>query len=182
MPKHKADRRSDHADTKHVPPTCIIHLLSIADHGHFTPLSEIKGTADDKLRQLHQIRDRRMCVSHDSPLRMQSVCDQIPTTLPDDMTNVGYHRQCYQRLRANLHRLPIMSKQASQRPHNGTTPLVNCVKQAPQYNFSHPNAFFVTKWRSRVLVVKLRELKYSHRGRKKKTDGSRSNHGLRKWV
>ena len=106
MPKHQADRRSDHAYTKHVPPTCIIHLLSIADHGHFTPLSEIKGTADDKLRQLHQIRDRRMCVSHDSPLRMQSVCDQIPTTLPNDMKSAGYHRQCYQGFSSNLHRLP----------------------------------------------------------------------------
>lgn len=106
MPKRKPDRSGDHVANKQPTPTCIIHVFSIADHGHFTPLSEIKGTADAKLQQLHQIRDRRMCLTHDSPYRMQSVCDQIPTTLPDDLKSVGYHRQCYQRFSANLNRLP----------------------------------------------------------------------------
>ena len=53
---------------------------------------------------------------------MQSVCDQVPTTLPDDLTNVGYYRQCYQRLRANLHRLPdnieAGEPETSQRHHS----------------------------------------------------------------
>ena len=104
MPKRKLDQSADPAAPKRSPPTCILHVLSI-DHGHFTPFSEIKGTADEKLQYLHKIRDRRLQQSHDSPYRMQSVCDQIPTTLPDDLETVGYHRNCSQRFTGNLHRL-----------------------------------------------------------------------------
>ena len=36
---------------------------------------------------------------------MQSVCDQIPAALSDDLESIGYHRQCYQRFTCNLDRL-----------------------------------------------------------------------------
>ena len=85
--------------------TCILHLQALSDHGHFTPLSGIIGTGNEKLQQLHNIRNRRLHQAHDSPYRMQSVCDQIPTTLPDDLESFGYHRQCYQRFTGNLHLL-----------------------------------------------------------------------------
>lgn len=34
---------------------------------------------------------------------MQSVCDQLPATLPEYLQSTGYHRQCYQRFTGNLH-------------------------------------------------------------------------------
>lgn len=105
MSKRKRDRSADPAAPEHSPPTCILHVLPMSDHGRFTPLSGIKGTASEKLQQLHKIRDRRLHQSHESPYRMQSVCDQIPTTLPDDLKSTGYHRQCYQRFTCNLHLL-----------------------------------------------------------------------------
>ncbi len=74
MPKRKPDRSGDHAANKQPTPICIIHVFSITDHGHFTPLSEIKGTADAKLQQLHQIRDRHMCLAHDSPYSRHAKC------------------------------------------------------------------------------------------------------------
>jgi len=74
----------------------------MSDHGHFTPLTKIKGTATEKLQQLQKIRDRRLHQSHESPYRMQSVCDQIPPTLPDDLESIGYHRNCCQRFTGNL--------------------------------------------------------------------------------
>ena len=87
------------------PVICILHAQHVSDHGHFTPLTKIKGTAAEKLQQLHKIRHQRLKQSHESPHRMQSVCDQIPSSLPDDLESVGYHRTCYQRFTANLERL-----------------------------------------------------------------------------
>ena len=41
-----------------------------------------------------------------SPHRMEAVCAQIPETLEGvDLDMIGYHRPCYQRFTANLHRL-----------------------------------------------------------------------------
>lgn len=86
------------------PVICILHVPALSDH-HFTPLTKIKGTAEEKLQQLHKIRDQRLQQSHESPYRMQSVCDQIPSTLPDNLESAGYHRNCYVRFTANLHLL-----------------------------------------------------------------------------
>ena len=105
MGKRKRSHSADPAAPKQSPPTCILHVLSISDHGSFTPLSQGKGPVSEKLQQLHSIRDRRLRQTHESPHRMQSVCDQIPMTLPDDLDCVGYHRQCYQRFTGNLNRL-----------------------------------------------------------------------------
>ena len=77
----------------------------MSDHGPSTPLTKIKGTAVEKLQQLHEIQDQCLHQSHKSPYFMQSVCEQIPKTLPDDLESVGYHRNCYQRLTCNLHLL-----------------------------------------------------------------------------
>ena len=101
MPKRK--RSVDSASHKYSPPTCILHVPSMSDHGHFIPPTKIQGTATEKLQQLHKIRDRRLHQSRESPYRMQSVCDQIPTTLPDDLESVGYHHNCYQHFTCNLH-------------------------------------------------------------------------------
>ncbi len=122
MPKRKRDRVADptNKSTQSLP-TCIVHVTSITDHGCFTPLSQVRGTASDKLQQICEIRDRRLLQSSDSPYRMQSICDQIPTTLPADLENTGYHRQCYQRFTGNLIRL-----------EDGTTPVSATTPQRRQ--------------------------------------------------
>ena len=106
MPKRKCERVADHTTkTTQSQPTCIVHVTTISDHGCFTPLSQVRGTARDKLQQICEIRDRHLLQSSDSPYRVQSICDQITTTLPADLENTGYHRQCYQRFTGNLIRL-----------------------------------------------------------------------------
>lgn len=76
----------------------------ILDHGRFTALSAVKGTANERLQDILKIRDRRLLQAHGSNHRMQSVCDSIPTTLPSDLESVGYHKQCHQRFTAHLDR------------------------------------------------------------------------------
>ena len=122
MPKRKRDRVADptNKSTQSLP-TCIVHVTSITDHGCFTPLSQVRGTASDKLQQICEIRDRRLLQSSDSPYRMQSICDQIPTTLPADLENTGYHHQCYQRFTGNLIHL-----------EDGTTPVSATTPQRRQ--------------------------------------------------
>jgi len=105
MSKHKLDRTGDHATERPSVPTCILHVSSISDHGAFIAFSRVKGTASDKLEYLQNIRNQRLKLAHDSPYRMQSVCDQIPETVPNDLESTGYHRQCYQRFTGNLHLL-----------------------------------------------------------------------------
>uniref|UniRef100_UPI00358E566E uncharacterized protein n=1 Tax=Myxine glutinosa TaxID=7769 RepID=UPI00358E566E len=102
MPKRK---RSVEPAAQSSPPTCILHVPSMSDHGDFTPLRKIKGSASEKLQLLQKIRDRRRNQPHDSPCRMQSVCDQIPATLPDDLERVGYHSKCYKHFVRHFHRL-----------------------------------------------------------------------------
>lgn len=103
MPKQRRDQGRGPAAATTAQQTCILHVTSMSDHGHLTSLDKIKGNAEEKLQQLLTIRDQRLHQSHESPYRMQPVCDQIPTTLPDDLESVGYHRQCYVRFTANLH-------------------------------------------------------------------------------
>ena len=105
MSKRKRSRSGDPLIHKPDPPTCILHISSISDHGRFTSFCNVKGDAAEKLNHIHTIRDRRLSQPHESPYRMKEVCDHIPATLPDDLESVGYHRQCYQRFTANLHLL-----------------------------------------------------------------------------
>ena len=99
----------------------------LSDPGSFTPLNNLKQVAaGQNLQQLLEIRYRRLHEVHDSPNRMQTVCDQIPTTFPDNLECVAYHRQCYQRFTGNLNRLQDKGNQDSsssqshqqQRPHS----------------------------------------------------------------
>ena len=99
-------------------PVCMLYVLSISDHGPFTPLSRIKGTAFDKLKHLREIRDLRLCKPHASPYSMQSVCDQIHETVPKDLENNGYHRQCYQRFTGNLH---LIENKTTEEPQASTS-------------------------------------------------------------
>lgn len=105
MPKRKYSDSAHPEAPENRSPKCILHTSSISDYGNFTPLSSVKGDASDRLQEFNKIRDLRLQHSHDSPHRMQSVCDQIPTTLPTDLQRVGYHRGCYQHFTRHLNRL-----------------------------------------------------------------------------
>ena len=84
-------------------PSCGIHIRSWS----FYTLQWNHRNCQWKIRITSSyIRARRLRQSCESSwdgiwYRMQVVCDQIPTTLPDDLNNVGYHRQCYQRFTSN---------------------------------------------------------------------------------
>ena len=87
---------------------CILHIESLADPRNFTPFSKVKQeTATEKLQRLLDVRNQCLNEAYNSPHRMQSICDQIPTCLPEDLDSFGYHRQCYQRFISNLDRLAI---------------------------------------------------------------------------
>lgn len=88
---------------------CILHVTGI-QHGDFTPLSNVKGTAAEKLAQMHDIREKRLLEPLDSPNRMEEVCSQIPESLAGaDLQVIGYHRGCYQNFTKNQDRLKSSS-------------------------------------------------------------------------
>lgn len=100
---------------KRPPVSCILHVSGI-QHLDFTSLSQVKGSATDKLAQLHSIRDRRLNEPHDSPFRMEDVCNRIPESLAGaDLEAIGYHRGCYQHFTKNQDRLKcsVTSNEAS---------------------------------------------------------------------
>lgn len=72
--------------------------LSNIQHGDFTPISNVKGFAIEKLSQLHNIHQRRLMEPRVSPCRMEDVCNQIPEAL-------GRQRGCYQKFMKNQDRL-----------------------------------------------------------------------------
>lgn len=110
--------------------TCILHTKDI-QHGDFTLLSNVKGSAEEKLEQLHNIRERRLLEPRDSPNRMEAVCYQIPESVDvDDLNTVGYHRGCYQKFMKNLDRLKSKTEStkgqepALRSPRSKATPTV----------------------------------------------------------
>ena len=107
MPKkRKRDNDGGPEEVLKSPPTCCILHVSGIQHLNFTPLSKVKGSATEKLAQLHSIRDRRLREPHDSSYRMEDVCNQIPESLAGvDLEAIGYHRGCYQSFTKNLDRL-----------------------------------------------------------------------------
>ena len=71
-------------------------------HSDFTLLSNVKGSATEKLSQLHNICHRGLMEPPDSPNRMEDVCNQIPETLAgENLEAIGYHRGCYEKFTKN---------------------------------------------------------------------------------
>ena len=103
-------RKCDNADgqeflRKKAAVHCILHVSGI-QHGDFTPLNNVKGSATEKLSYLHDIRHRRLMEPRDSPHRMEDICNQIPDTLAGvNLEVIGYHRGCYQKFTKNQDRL-----------------------------------------------------------------------------
>nr|XP_002737277.1 PREDICTED: protocadherin Fat 2-like [Saccoglossus kowalevskii] len=68
--------------------------------------AKIKGSATDKLAQLHDIRDKRLCELRDSRNRMDDICSNIPRSLVGvNLDQIGYHRGGYQNFTKNKDRL-----------------------------------------------------------------------------
>ena len=53
--------------------TCILHNIKLKDPGTFTAFSASKIEPKDKLKQVHNIRDRRCQEPFDSPYRMKDI-------------------------------------------------------------------------------------------------------------
>ena len=109
MPKSKK-RKSDNGGGseelwKRSPFSCILHVRGI-QHGDFTSLSNVKGSATDKLAQQHSIRDKRLTEPQDSPNSLEDVYNGIPECLAGaDLEPIGYHRGCYQNFTKKQDRL-----------------------------------------------------------------------------
>ena len=59
MPKAKRNHESSAFESqKCTPQTCILHEVG-TDHGNFTAFSKIREQPNEKLAQLHSIRDKR---------------------------------------------------------------------------------------------------------------------------
>ena len=87
---------------------CVLHnsTSTYDNDDHFTPFSNVKTNADDKLSFLLDIRNRRLAEPSDSNNRMKAACDSLPNNLDGiDLDCTGYHRHCYQRFTSNLRRL-----------------------------------------------------------------------------
>ena len=86
--------------------TCILHQCATRDLSDFMVLSNVKGGASNKLKYLHEIRDKRLQQPLGSPHRMEDVCMQIPESTNEANSGIiGYHRHCYQKFTNHLDRL-----------------------------------------------------------------------------
>ncbi|KAG1715021.1 Cystic fibrosis transmembrane conductance regulator [Nymphon striatum] len=98
--KKAKKRRADHGcnleELQMPPPVCILHVSGM-QHGEFIPLHNIRGPPQEKLEMLHNLREKRLLQSHDSPARMEAVCRLIPDNLDDLVTKVsGRTERCVQ--------------------------------------------------------------------------------------
>ena len=76
-----------------------------------------KPSPDEKLKILHNIRDRRLKEKADFKHRMEDVCKLIPDSLSDvDFENTGWHRGCHQRFIMKLNRLQSESQATLEDP------------------------------------------------------------------
>ena len=90
---------------------CIVHVDGLVC-GPFQPLSETRDP-EACLRNLKDMRTRRMSQPANSAYRMETSCARIPHEL-DKNFEYGYHRECYQGFTMNLHRLsPSVDPQPS---------------------------------------------------------------------
>ncbi len=102
--------------------SCVVHVPGIT-HGNFTSFRNVKGSANDKLQYLLEVKEKRLNEPHDSPHRKEVICEGIPSTLDNvDLDTVGYHQQCYKRFISYLDRL---------KKFNGTAP-EPCTSRSPR--------------------------------------------------
>ncbi|KAG1685367.1 hypothetical protein GQR58_009094 [Nymphon striatum] len=94
--KRRAEHGCNLEELQMPPPVCILHVSGM-QHGEFIPLHNIRGPPQEKLEMLHNLREKRLLQSHDSPARMEAVCRLIPDNLDDLETKVsGRTERCVQ--------------------------------------------------------------------------------------
>jgi hypothetical protein len=140
-------------------PSCIVHAIDIRDYGPVTSFRSVRGIPDEKLAYLHEIREKRMAEPLDSPRRMEAVSTQIPETLDGvDLEMIGYHRPCYQRFTANLHRLKDSTEAStSTKHHSPRKPASLCAESSQLFP---PECMFCEKLEIKVSGKTERPIKF----------------------
>ncbi|XP_060558267.1 uncharacterized protein LOC132718572 [Ruditapes philippinarum] len=113
---------------------CIIHNSGLSNHGDCVTLNstKLKVSAEQKLDQLHSIRNKRLAEPCDSPHRMHDICKSIPASLCGiDLNITGYHRGCYQAFTKNLDRLGKAECTKHSQKHHSPRIFANCSNQFP---------------------------------------------------
>ena len=113
---------------------CIIHNSGLSNHGDCVTLNstKLKVSAEQKLDQLHSIRNKRLAEPCDSPHRMHDICKSIPASLCGiDLNITGYHRGCYQAFTKNLDRLSKAECTKHSQKHHSPRIFANCSNQFP---------------------------------------------------
>ncbi|KAG1666825.1 PIN2/TERF1-interacting telomerase inhibitor 1 [Nymphon striatum] len=144
--KRRADHGCNLEELQMPPPVCILHVSGM-QHGEFIPLHNIRGPPQEKLEMLHNLHEKRLFQSHDSPARMEAVCRLIPDNLDDvDLERTGYHRGCYQAFTKHQNRLKCVLPDDEPQLFD---PLVN--HQPLPRTFFHQNVFSVKSLRQKFL-------------------------------
>ena len=105
---------------------CILHSKDInsSSLGNFTSFNDCNTSPTEKLRSLHQTRDKRLNEPVDSKHRMQTVCELIPDSLENvNLATTGWHRGCHQRFTMNLNRLKSTAPTSASSSSTITSPV-----------------------------------------------------------
>ncbi|KAG0717281.1 hypothetical protein GWK47_054755 [Chionoecetes opilio] len=154
--KRKSDKLSVRSENPKSP-SCIVHAIDIRDYGPLTSFRNVRGNPDEKLAYLHEIRENRMAEPLNSPRRMEAVCAQIPETLEGvDLEMIGYHRPCYQRFTANLHRLNDSTVASMSTKHHSPRKL----SSAESSQLFPPECMFCEKFEIKVSGKTERPIKF----------------------
>ncbi|KAG0726416.1 hypothetical protein GWK47_036657 [Chionoecetes opilio] len=173
--KRKSDKISARSENPKCP-SCIVHAIDIRDYGPLTSLRNVRGNPDEKFAYLHEIRENRMAEPLNSPRRMEEVCAQIPETLEGvDLEMIGYHRPCYQRFTANLHRLNSTVASMSTKHHSPRK-----LSSAESSQLFPPECMFCKKFEKRYLE-KPRDPSNSYHGNTKSLLGKASSPRPLNW-
>ena len=68
---------------------CILHKGRVSKGDSFRSLSNAVGGAEEALRRLHIVRDKRLSLECGSPQRLDDVCSKIPESLQGININAG---------------------------------------------------------------------------------------------
>ena len=168
-------------------PTCILRVTSLSGHGRFTALSQVSGKSHNIIL-LCDICDIRLkfLQSIDSSYRMHSIATRSQQL--SSLILSGKYRVSSSVLFA-LSR-PYWQSHSSRRWYKTTITNITMASLRPslvfsrfESDYSRSRVHFILEGRDEnVETAKTRELTNLHLGKISKTHGSKSHHGLRKWV
>lgn len=137
---------------------CILHVPGF-ENEDFIPLSQVKGSATEKLVHLHAIRDKRLQEPLDSVCRMEEVCDLIPESLAEvNLAVTGYHLACYKHFTRNQERLKKKPTVTPPKSSTSRSPRKRLTSSTPQ--LFPPECIFCRKLEVKVLGKTQRCIKF----------------------